>query len=328
MSKLTTVMYHYVRPIKQARYTGIKGLEYDLFVEQIKYLVRNYNVISMEEVCDAFYSDQKKLPPKAALLTFDDAYLDHFLYAYPVLKKYKIQGSFFAPQKAVCEGQVLDVNKIHFILSVCQNSLSDLLNETKILFDKFKDDFLINQNFNFYQDKLAIANRFDLKEVIFFKRLLQVELPEEMRIKLTDVLFEKYIGVDQVSFSKELYMNKDHVIHMVNDGMHFGSHGSNHYWWDKLDSEGLDTEMLESKKFLLDVGMSPDCLTVAYPYGAYNEQVLSKMSQYNYKLGLTTKVDIANLNTVNPFEIPRLDTNDLPKTSVATKNEWLERMID
>ena len=42
MSKLTIVMYHYVRPINGSRYPEIKGLELDDFVGTItKHLLRH-----------------------------------------------------------------------------------------------------------------------------------------------------------------------------------------------------------------------------------------------------------------------------------------------
>lgn len=313
MNQLTTVMYHYVRPIKKSRYSGIKGLELDSFIEQVKYLKKNYNLITMEDVYDVLFNKSTTLPPRAALLTFDDAYLDHFLHAYPILKKHNVQGSFFAPVKAVCEGQVLDVNKIHFILSANEGTMPALIKEAEVLFNKFKDNYGINNNFEHYFNKLAVANRFDSKEVIFFKRLLQVELPEEMRIHLTNILFEKHIDIDQVAFASELYMNKNHVAHMIADGMHFGAHGSNHYWWDKLDSKLLDIELSESRNFLLEAGINPELLTAAYPYGGYSDLVLNQMKQHNYKLAFTTKVGVTDLSTVVPLEMTRVDTNDIER---------------
>ena len=84
MKKLTTVMYHYVRGIRDSRYPGIRGLENDLFVEQIRYLMKNYNIIKMEDVIESLGS-KRKLPDKAVLLTFDDGYLDHYINVYPIL---------------------------------------------------------------------------------------------------------------------------------------------------------------------------------------------------------------------------------------------------
>ena len=110
-------MYHYVRDMKHSRYPEIKGLDIDLFKEQIAYIKKHYNVISAYDLMDIIESDSG-LPPKALLLTFDDAYIDHFTQVFPILDEQKLSGLFFPPAKSVLENQVLDVNKIHFILGM------------------------------------------------------------------------------------------------------------------------------------------------------------------------------------------------------------------
>ena len=115
-SDITVIMYHYVREIKKSSYKNIKGLETKYFIEQIKYLHKNYNIIRTEQLIESIQNNLK-LPSKALLLTFDDGYADHFNNVFPVLKEYNIQGSFYIPAKVVIDNEVLDVNKIHFILA-------------------------------------------------------------------------------------------------------------------------------------------------------------------------------------------------------------------
>ena len=52
-----------------------------------------------------------------------------------------------------------------------------------------------------------------------------------------------------------------------------------------------------------------------YPYGSYNEEVIKFVKSKNCKLGLTTEVKIADIFEDNYFELPRIDTNDLPPKS-------------
>ena len=47
-SKVTIIMYHYVRDLKHNRYPDIKGLDVKLFKEQIVFLRKNYNIITMD----------------------------------------------------------------------------------------------------------------------------------------------------------------------------------------------------------------------------------------------------------------------------------------
>lgn len=47
-----------------------------------------YTTVTVNELVDYVYND-KELPPKCVMLTFDDGYYNNYLYAYPLLKKYK-----------------------------------------------------------------------------------------------------------------------------------------------------------------------------------------------------------------------------------------------
>lgn len=319
MSNLTVVMYHYIRPIKDSRYTGIKGLEYNDFKAQVSYIKKNYTPVTIEEVIDSFTCGDE-LPRNAALLTFDDAYSDHYKYAYPILKKNGIQGCFYAPAKTVENKEVLDVNKIHFILSSVSN-LDNLIKEARYHFDLLKNKYDV-KSFDDYFSELAVANRFDPKEIIFIKRLLQIALPEEMRGIICDRLFEKYVRMEQTAFCEELYMTKDQLKHMVSDGMHVGCHGYNHYWWNKIDAQSLEVEIDKSLGFLKSINSSIENWTACYPYGSSSDDVVSLLSKKGCKLAFTTVVDVANTKSSHPLLIPRLDTNDLPKSASAKTNSW------
>lgn len=325
-SKLTVVMYHYVRDLKNSRYPEIKGCDIRLFKEQILFLKRHYHMATVEEVLDSYYSN-KPLPEHSVLLTFDDAYKDHFEYVFPVLEHEHVQGAFYPPVKAVTEHTVLDVNKIHFILaSTPTEKFNALLREIKLLLDKYREEYKL-ESYDYYFNKLATFDRFDTKEVLFFKRLLQVELPEKLRNIITDELFVKIVGIDESAFSRELYMSIDQIKCMVDCGMHIGSHGYDHYWLSSLPKEKQEFEIAKSIEFIGMVGGDPKNWTICYPYGDYNQDTIDLLKKHGCKMGLCTKVDIATLGSDIPdsiFKLPRLDVNDLPKDANAEPNKWYE----
>ena len=114
MKRLYIAKYHYVRDLKSSRYPGIKGLDYPLFKEQLQFFAMHFHTVTMEDVI-ACYEEEKELPDNALLLTFDDGYIDHYTFVYPMLLKYGMQGSFFVPAKVFMEHTLLDVNKIHSV---------------------------------------------------------------------------------------------------------------------------------------------------------------------------------------------------------------------
>lgn len=304
------IMYHYVRELPYTRYPEIKGLKTSLFREQLLYIQKYYTFVSHRDLISAAY-EGKELPDNAVWLTFDDAYSDHYVNVFPILDEMGIEGAFFPPVKAIVNHEVLDVNKIHFILASVRD-LTSLLADIRQLLDTYRGEYRL-QSYDYYWQKLAKANRFDPAEVIFVKRLLQVELNEECRRKMTDNLFRKYVTDDEVAFSRELYMNQDQMKCMVRHGMCIGSHGYDHYWLDSLSTERQAEEVDESMKFLKEIGVDMKAWIMCYPYGAHNESLVNILKERGCKLGLTTDVRAADLANDNPYLLPRLDTNDFPK---------------
>ena len=96
------------------------------------------------------------------LLTFDDGYIDHFTYVFPVLKEYKMQGSFFVPGKTFTENCLLDVNKIHYLLASAP--IEVLCEELYTQMNYYRKEAEYPQNEELFL-KYAVGNRFDTKEV-------------------------------------------------------------------------------------------------------------------------------------------------------------------
>jgi len=325
MNQITIVMYHYVRELKYTRYPQIKGLLTSQFREQLNYMEKYYQFVTVNDCIDAIYSNGE-LPSNAILLTFDDGYIDHFNTVFPILHERGIQGCFFPPAKVILEHEVLDVNKIHFILASCSN-IHDILKDIYTCLDKYRSEYSLENN-DYYFSKLAQANRFDPKEILFVKRLLQVELEETLRNLIVDELFQKYVSNNEKSFSRELYMDVDQIKCMVRNGMYIGSHGYDHYFLDNLSPDKQEKEINLSLQFLKKVGSPIDNWVMNYPYGVYNNSLIDIIRKKNCKFALTIKVGIASLSKDNAFTLERLDTNDLPKVANTRANKWTRKTVN
>ena len=309
---VTVIMYHYVRDLRNSKYPEIKGLDNSLFLEQLNYIKKKYNVVRTEELIEAL-DGGKQLPQNAALLTFDDGYADHYQFVFPALKSAGFQGSFYIPAKAVIEHQVLDVNKIHFILAGITDK-QKIIQDIILLLDAYraKEDL---HPFEVYYKKLAVPNRFDTADVIFIKRLLQVELPESIRREIVGHLFSEYVSESEADFAKTLYLSQEQIHEMQSTGMHIGCHGYNHYWWNRLSREELDNELNLSLNFLQAFGIDRHCWTAAYPYGSYSLDVEKMLDDKGCKMAFTTEVGEATLNKHERLKMKRLDTNDILKNN-------------
>lgn len=315
-SEVTVVMYHYVRDLKNSRYPNIKGLDIEKFKEQIKFFKENYNFVRIEDLIEYYKNPkEKELPEKAILLTFDDGYKDHYTYVLPVLLENKIQGSFYIPTKCFQDKKVLDVNKIHFILESCIGEEEKILKEIEEYLGKNKDS-RISLSYNDYFKEYAVDSRFDKKEIIFIKRMLQVVLPEDYREKLVEQLFKKYVCmignkiISERTFWEELYLTSDQIKIMEKLGMHIGFHSHNHVWLNSLPKEEQELQINSSINYFKEIGINTEKMTLSYPYGGYNEESIELVKKYKIPLAFTTKVAIVDLNKDMYYALPRLDTND------------------
>lgn len=311
MSELYISMYHYTRDLKHSRYPEIKGLDVNLFREQIAFMKSNFNIVTMEQVLEAI-STKEKMPEKALLLTFDDGYADNYTVAMPVLEEYGVQGSFFIPGKTFTTHQLLDVNKIHYVLASANiyNLVGDLKKEM---------DYYRGQEFQYASTeelfaKYAVASRFDIKETVFVKQMLQTVLPEKLRNIISSKLFAKYVGVTEEQLAYELYMSEEQIRTMKRHGMFIGIHGYDHYWLGNLPVEQMESDISLALD-ALDEFVDRKQWVMNYPYGNYNKDVLAYISKQGACLGLTTEVRLADIDKDNPLELPRLDCNDFPPKS-------------
>ena len=220
-------------------------------------------------------------------------------------------------------GNQVDVNKIHFILASVDN-VNDLVLSLKAEIEAYQHEYDLKL-FDDYFAEFAIENRFDSKEIIFVKRMLQHALPEKLRNIISDKLFKYYVGMNEDAFCRELYMNKYQLEQLVRDGMHVGCHGYDHYWWNKLEPEALTDELEKSKEFLVSLGCDMSNWTACYPYGSSSDEVVQELEKQGCNLAVTTEVRVANLDRDHVLLIPRLDTNDLPKQKNAETNHWYQQ---
>jgi peptidoglycan/xylan/chitin deacetylase (PgdA/CDA1 family) len=309
MSALKIAMYHYVRDLERSRFPAIKGRRVSEFKTQLEHIASHYQVVTAQQVMDAVQRIEP-LPPNALWLTFDDGYIDHYMNVLPALHERGWQGAFFPPSRAVANGELLDVNKIHFLLAAT-GSVAPLVEAIRVFVAEHAQRGE-TRAFEEYWAEYARASRYDSADVIFIKRVLQHALPAVLRRQLTDILFARFVTSDQRAFAQELYLSPGQLQTMIGMGHYVGSHGARHEWLDSFDAVQQAQDVDESLSFLKAIGAPTDKWVMCYPYGGYNGTLLDIVRRRGCVCGITTRVAIADLAADGPLELPRLDTNDIP----------------
>lgn len=93
---LAALTWHRVVPAGEPVTPGIGGVTPEAFAAQAEMLAAEYRVVSLGDVL-ARRRGGAALPPRAVLLTFDDAYADFADYAWPVLRRLGLPAALFVP---------------------------------------------------------------------------------------------------------------------------------------------------------------------------------------------------------------------------------------
>lgn len=92
------LMYHHVSPVE-----GMISVSTVNFEHQLQWLRNNgYRSITCDEF--AGHLEGRPVPARSVLITFDDGYLDNWVYAYPLLKRYGFHGVIFLVTSWIGDG--------------------------------------------------------------------------------------------------------------------------------------------------------------------------------------------------------------------------------
>lgn len=299
-NKCTIVMYHYVRNMHETDFPDLKGRLIDDFKKQLDFISKNYNFISLKGYID-YINGKSNIPERTCILTFDDGFKDHYTHCFPELKKRKIPAIFYICTQPLREKKVLPVHKLHFLLA--KLGPEKLIKEYNLRlkesfpngFEEFSVSNTIKKDEKYIWDNNLIANL----------KVNAARMDYEMKLKIFDPLFLEYVGEEE-RFSEQLYMNKEEITEMIEQGFEFGGHSETHPRLSPLKPE----EIKESKEwFELEFGIK--LTSFSYPYGDHNEIVKKITQEAGYDNVTGTDVGINDSN-IDLFNLKRLDTNNIP----------------
>ena len=308
---LTVVTYHYVRPMPGHGGFRMHGRTPAEFEAQLDAIERSHTLIRLPQLLEYVHGGAP-LPARAALLTFDDGLVDHAQWVTPALRRRGLSGVFFVTADAVAARRVLPAHQIHHLLgggrapTVLLAELFSELNELRTGQPEIPDEISLRQA----HERIG---EWDDSATMCFKRLLQRELPEDVRRSVLDRMFSRHVSADPVDFARQLYLDVAAIRSMADDGMTFGGHGVSHRWLSRLDTQTQRAEIMGSRALLQEVlGAMPGGWSFSYPYGGYTETSVRLLAEAGCNAAFTVLRTASENPADDPLRIPRLDTNDLP----------------
>ncbi len=243
---LTVVNYHRIDNPHRKDFDSFKpnvSATPDDFNEQMDYLVKWFNVISLKDLIE-WLDGRKNLPPFAALITFDDGYLDNYLSAYPILRQHNFPALIFLTTEHIGT----DAPFYWDMAAYCFRHTK----RDQLTFPSGKVEYWSNQ-----EQLEQVSKRW----IEFMKSLPQIEKQIYMQ-RLPEAL-----GVSvPAGFFKKLMMNWDQVREMHKGGIEFGAHTMHHPILTRISLDQVRAEVTGSKS-RIEKELGEPILSFAYPNG-------------------------------------------------------------
>lgn len=260
----------------------------DLFESQIKYLIKNYNIVSMDVVSECFLSG-RLFPKKAVVVTFDDGYRDNYT-AYKILKKYKISGTFYVVAGCIGGGEALWLFEILYLIRNTKKKSIELEVSGKYITKPIETS----------EEKIIFTRK--ITEIIKSNNLtVREDVRNQLRSQLSDVT-----GLERRA--SQIMLTWEHLREMSNNGMIIGGHTLTHLNLPNAEPEDARREIYECKH-LLEEKLQKPVLHFSYPNGGnyqyYNESIMHMVKEAGYLTSTTSNNGLADL-TANEYELRRI----------------------
>ena len=296
------VMYHYVRDSAATPFPGIRALAPSLFERQLDWLQAEHTPIDLATLTAAL-DGRRALPPRAALLTFDDGFTDHFETVFPILRARGLSGTFFIAEHACLGHDVLNVHKTHFLLA--HLGAEAFGHEVQAEGARLAESPRTAAVFG--------PDRWEHADERRIKHLLNYELSVADATRVLDRLFRQHLGSPE-AFARDLYLQPEMIRDMAAGGMTFGYHTRSHRMLSRLPPAEQEDELRPGPAWIRALTGQAD-VPFCYPWGGpetYTPDTVRLLSKLGYSVAFNTVRRRVDTASVRRYELPRLDTRDLP----------------
>ena len=301
---MKAIMYHYIHD-DHTKNPYKSFLHMEDFKRQLDFFETNYGIMKKSDFLDGIKNKQFKNSSEV-ILTFDDGLKDHYQFVFPELNQRGLWGIFFIPSYILHFHDLLDVHKLHIIISYPegQKLLKEALN------------YWLDKNLNetaLYPELYKYQQNED--DIVQMKKIINYFLPIKYREKLLNNVLE-LLHIDTSKAAEQHYMSYSELSILQQNGMIIGSHSISHNILSRLSEYKQHQEIINSFNDIFTTFSNTELKIFSFPYGrdgTFNEKTLKILSKSNYDCAFMVKHDEIQGNVSdNLFCLPRWDCNQFP----------------
>lgn len=258
-----------------------------LFDEQMAFIAKWYRVISLQEL-NNWLLHNHPLPPQAALITFDDGYLDNYTHAFPILKKYNFPAVIYLTSGYIASHQPFYWDFASFCFFHTQTDRV-----------RFPDNS--EKTWKSEDERKQI-----LKAWVEAMKLLKEEEKQKWVENLPEALG---VSIPHEAL-RNLMLNWNQIREMRSTGIEFGAHTIHHPILTRVPLQEAYQEIVGSKK-KIEEELGEPITSFAYPNGMktdFNKEIVSITKQAGLLTAFTLLSGPVSLSSVrrSPYAIRRI----------------------
>ena len=298
LNEVAILLYHGVTKVKSAgieNYSG-KHIAESVFLDHMNFIRDNCHPISIEEYV-YFCENDKNIPPKSVIISFDDGFKNNFSVAAPILDSLGIPAVFY-----ITSG-IVNTNLMFWV-----DIIEDCLNGTR----KTKINIKLNKQFQFSLDSednkikaldiiktyCKSCDFFELKRILF-------DIEKETDIKAR---VENSVNYQKISWEELKMLDSNQLFEI-------GGHSLYHNILSSLSPEALEKDVRASLD-LLEINLQKKIVHYSYPEGQknhFNDRVIDCLKRNGIVCSPSAIVGLNPKNT-DLFNLKRImvGISDLP----------------
>lgn len=281
------LFWHGIDFIKNSKVEA-ESFHIDDFRKQIDFLMKNYEIISIEEFYQRFI--EESFTNKEVVLTFDDGYLNNLTIVAPYLNEKNIPFTVFVSTEHIQTGELFPTSVARLI----------------IFGTNLKEISIPTLGIN----KSNISNSIEKKEIYslvsFALKNFPVDKVKNIVNDLKNNLTEKNYNLLIQSYSSVLPMNWEQLRQLKQQGATIGSHCKYHICCHNNQNYNVVKDQIQESKLILETELDYICDFFAYPNGDYTLESNIFVKESGYKMGFSVEKKRISKSLNNISAIPRL----------------------
>lgn len=296
--RVTIITYHRVLPLAQLKDFSSRSpliASVEAFERNMQSLRKRYQLIAFDEYLQRIAAGDWSPKVRYAIVTLDDGWIDNYVHAFPVLKRYAVPATVF-----VATGFI--GTRRGFWWQLVEDTLVSAYHHARrrrLVHEAVAEHGL--QETSGLQDFFMASNPAQaLRRIDGIIQRLKTYPPARLQRFAEDL--SSVAGIEA-----PMALSWHQIAEMSSHGITFGAHSVNHHILTAISAEDAAREIIDSATILQANPAVNYAPIFAYPNGDTSDRVCDLVRAAGYRAAVTTEPKVTGFRPHDLYRLPRIN---------------------